>query len=31
MPFNKLMVAIIKINTKGNAIEMAPDCIADKA
>ena len=28
---NKLMVAAIKINTKGKAIDIAPDCMADKA
>ena len=30
-PRNKLMVAAIKINTKGNAMDIAPDCMADKA
>ena len=30
-PRNKLMVPAIKINTKGNAIDIDPDCIADKA
>ena len=30
-PRNKLMVAAIKINTKGSAIDIVPDCMADKA
>ena len=30
-PRNKLMVATIKINIKGNAIDIDPDCMADKA
>ena len=30
-PRNKLMAAAIKINTKGNAIDIDPDCKADKA
>ena len=30
-PRNKLIVATIKIKTKGNAIDIVPDCMADKA
>ena len=30
-PRNKLMVAAIKIKTKGKAIDIDPDCKADKA
>ena len=30
-PRNKLIVAAIKINTKGKAIDIDPDCMADNA
>ena len=30
-PRNKLIVAAIKINTKGNAIDIDPACMASKA
>ena len=30
-PRNKLMVAAIRINTKGKAIDIDPDCMACKA
>jgi|TARA_B100000959_G_scaffold18266_1_gene17660 hypothetical protein len=30
-PRNKLIVAAIRINTKGKAIDIDPDCIADNA
>ena len=30
-PRNKLMVAAIKMKTKGKAIDIYPDCMADSA
>ena len=30
-PRSKLIVAAIRINTNGKAIDIDPDCIADKA